>query len=126
MPLTLNDFDYTLPAELIAQAPLAERSASRLLVVSPNADGAPMLADAAFTDLPEHWAVDLVGPRYGVRMTAASAWLQVYTGEKLGRRGVAVEPMTCPPDAFNGDHASVEVAPGGTRTLVVGIAALRP
>ena len=39
MPLTLNDFDYTLPAELIAQAPLAERSASRLLVVSPNADG---------------------------------------------------------------------------------------
>ena len=57
MPLTLNDFDYTLPAELIAQAPLAERSASRLLVVSPNADGAPMLADAAFSDLP-----DLVQP----------------------------------------------------------------
>lgn len=82
--------------------------------------------DNAFTDLPEHWAVDLVGPRYGVRMTAASAWLQVYTGEKLGRRGVAVEPMTCPPDAFNGDHASVELAPGGTRTLVVGITALRP
>ena len=57
MPLTLNDFDYTLPAELIAQAPLAERSASRLLVVTPNADGAPVLADAAFSDLP-----DLVQP----------------------------------------------------------------
>ena len=28
-----SDFDYHLPAELIAQAPLAERSASRLLVV---------------------------------------------------------------------------------------------
>ena len=57
MPLTLNDFDYTLPAELIAQAPLAERSASRLLVVSPAAGEAPVLADAVFTDLP-----DLVQP----------------------------------------------------------------
>ena len=33
MSLTLADFDYTLPPELIAQAPLAERSASRLLVL---------------------------------------------------------------------------------------------
>ncbi len=30
---TLSDFDFELPKELIAQAPLAERSASRLLVV---------------------------------------------------------------------------------------------
>lgn len=32
-----QDFDYTLPPELIAQAPLAERSASRLLVMDPAA-----------------------------------------------------------------------------------------
>ncbi|MBP9714042.1 MAG: tRNA preQ1(34) S-adenosylmethionine ribosyltransferase-isomerase QueA [Sterolibacterium sp.] len=32
--LGLSDFDYTLPPELIAQQPLAERSASRLLVVA--------------------------------------------------------------------------------------------
>ena len=57
MPLTLNDFDYTLPAELIAQSPLAERSASRLLIVTPNSGEAPVLADAVFTDLP-----DLVQP----------------------------------------------------------------
>ncbi|MBS0543529.1 MAG: tRNA preQ1(34) S-adenosylmethionine ribosyltransferase-isomerase QueA [Proteobacteria bacterium] len=48
MSLKLNDFDYTLPPELIAQAPLPERSASRLLVVD---DG--RLADRRFTDLPE-------------------------------------------------------------------------
>jgi S-adenosylmethionine:tRNA ribosyltransferase-isomerase len=47
MPLTLNDFDYSLPPELIAQEPLAERSASRLLVVDGDA-----LADRRFTDLP--------------------------------------------------------------------------
>lgn len=47
MPLTLDDFDYPLPPELIAQAPLAQRSASRLLVVD-----AP-LRDARITDLPD-------------------------------------------------------------------------
>ena len=49
MPLTLNDFDYPLPPELIAQAPLATRSASRLLVVQED----DTLADRRFTDLPE-------------------------------------------------------------------------
>ncbi|MBS2649267.1 aldose epimerase, partial [Salmonella enterica subsp. enterica serovar 1,4,[5],12:i:-] len=28
-------------------------------------------------------------------------WLQVYSGEKLNRRGLAIEPMSCPPNAFN-------------------------
>lgn len=46
MSLTLDDFDYPLPPELIAQAPLAQRSASRLLRVE-----AP-LQDAHITDLP--------------------------------------------------------------------------
>jgi S-adenosylmethionine:tRNA ribosyltransferase-isomerase len=46
MSLTLDNFDYPLPPELIAQAPLAQRSASRLLVV-----GDP-LQDKNITDLP--------------------------------------------------------------------------
>ena len=46
--LTLADFDYELPHELIAQAPLPQRSASRLLVVA----GAT-LNDQSVTDLPE-------------------------------------------------------------------------
>jgi len=45
--LTLEDFDFVLPPELIAQHPLAERSASRLL------DGSgPWPVDRAFRDLP--------------------------------------------------------------------------
>jgi S-adenosylmethionine:tRNA ribosyltransferase-isomerase len=47
--LKKSDFDYDLPPELIAQAPLAERSASRLLVVPPG-DGA--FEDRVFRDLP--------------------------------------------------------------------------
>ena len=44
---SLSDFDYALPPELIAQYPLAERSASRLL--DGRGDAA---ADRRFTDLP--------------------------------------------------------------------------
>ncbi len=49
MSLTLNDFDYSLPPELIAQAPLPERSASRLLEVTPDDE----LIDRHFRDLPQ-------------------------------------------------------------------------
>ena len=52
MSLTLDDFDYLLPPELIAQAPLAERSASRLLVITPACGTSPLLADASVADLP--------------------------------------------------------------------------
>jgi S-adenosylmethionine:tRNA ribosyltransferase-isomerase len=48
MSLTLADFDYALPPELIAQAPLPQRSASRLLVV----EGARR-TDSDFVDLPQ-------------------------------------------------------------------------
>ena len=43
---TLNDFDFTLPPELIAQHPPVERSGSRLLDAR-----APALIDRQFTDL---------------------------------------------------------------------------
>ena len=45
-----TDFHYELPPDLIAQAPLAERSASRLLTLD-GASGA--LADRRFRDLPD-------------------------------------------------------------------------
>ncbi|MDP2135557.1 MAG: tRNA preQ1(34) S-adenosylmethionine ribosyltransferase-isomerase QueA [Sulfuritalea sp.] len=48
MSLTADDFDYALPPELIAQAPLPQRSASRLLVV----DGFRH-TDSRFSDLPQ-------------------------------------------------------------------------
>jgi len=48
MNLTLDDFDYPLPPERIAQAPLAARSASRLLVLAGDS-----LDDRSFVDLPD-------------------------------------------------------------------------
>ena len=46
--MQLSDFDYHLPHELIAQKPLAQRSASRLLTVSPSSGD---VAHCQFTDL---------------------------------------------------------------------------
>ena len=46
--LTLDDFDFDLPPELIAQHPASERSASRLLHVAAGA-----LRDRQFVDLPQ-------------------------------------------------------------------------
>lgn len=48
MPLSLADFDYALPQDLIAQAPLPGRADSRLLVV----DGQRRV-DGDFVDLPQ-------------------------------------------------------------------------
>lgn len=48
-PMDTADLDFELPDELIAQAPLAERDASRLLVVDANRPG---VTDARFVDLP--------------------------------------------------------------------------
>jgi S-adenosylmethionine:tRNA ribosyltransferase-isomerase len=45
----IADFDFELPPELVAQRPLAERSASRLLAVDPPTGG---LRDLAFADFP--------------------------------------------------------------------------
>lgn len=49
--MKLADFDYRLPDELIAQEPLTERSASRMLVVDRSTG---TLQDRTFTDLPAY------------------------------------------------------------------------
>ncbi|WP_022873081.1 aldose 1-epimerase [Nesterenkonia alba] len=79
----------------------------------------PLLAgrtiDNAYTDLPENgWTAELVHGPSGlmVRLIADTPWVQVYTGEKLDRAGVAVEPITCPPNAFNTGEDLVHLSPG--------------
>jgi aldose 1-epimerase len=65
----------------------------------------------------------------GVRLWAAEGyrWLQVFTGDPLGpdrrRRALAVEPMTCPPNAFvTGDDLLV-LEPGQAVTHTWGVRA---
>lgn len=80
--------------------------------------GGPLLAgrslDHTYTALPEQWIAELLhGPSgFVVRMIGDTPWVQVYTGEKIDRAGVAVEPMSCPPNAFNSGEDVVYLAPG--------------
>jgi len=59
------------------------------------------------------------GPGYG--------WLQVFTGDTLGpdarRRAVAIEPMTCPPNAFVTGTDLLTIQPGESSAVQWGIEA---
>ena len=96
-------------------------------------EGAPIadrVLDTAYTDLTRDadggWTVRLEREdRYAELWADASfGWAQVFTGEKRRDIGIAVEPMTCGPDAFNEGptHAGMAVlAPGRTLSSRWGI-----
>jgi aldose 1-epimerase len=89
--------------------------------------------DHAFTDLDRDQdgfaRVELQEPGHG---RWASLWvdrsyshLMVFTGDALpnvNRRSLAVEPMTCPPNAFRSGDALIRLAPGASFTGTWGIA----
>lgn len=108
MSLTLDDFDYHLPPELIAQAPLAERSASRLLVVGEK------LSDQVFTDLP-----DFVGPKDLLVFNDTRVLHARLHGSKAsgGQIEVLIERPVGPHEALAQIRASKSPKPGTTLRL---------
>ena len=87
-------------------------------------------ADHAYAGLPDGgWQVRLTDPETGLGSVLTAdgkdaPWLQIYSGEQMGRLGVAAEPMTCPPDAFNSGMDLVVLAPGQEHRLAFRIAAV--
>jgi aldose 1-epimerase len=89
--------------------------------------------DNCFTDLERDddgvARVELRGPdrRPAVTLWVDSSYpyLMLYTGDTLPpearRRGLAVEPMTCPPNAFRTGEAVIRLEPGDTTTSAWGI-----
>jgi len=71
---------------------------------------------------------DSTGAGVAMRFDGACPWLQVHTAdqpvEAISRRGLAVEPMTCPPDAFNSGTDLIVIEPGASTTAGWTIAAL--
>ncbi|HWU31187.1 MAG TPA: galactose mutarotase, partial [Microbacterium sp.] len=59
---------------------------------------------------------------------AGCPWVQVHTADlpdpAASRRGLAVEPMTCPPDAFNSGTDLIVLEPGAAHTAGWSIRAL--
>ena len=86
---------------------------------SPRRVGGVQL-DACYCDL-ERDGGGVASVRAGtveVWMDAAFDFLMVFSGDALPdrerrRRGLALEPMTCPPDAFNSGTGVVVLEPGG-------------
>ena len=74
--------------------------------------------DNAFTGLNGEWSVSLTDPDSGARSTLTSdtPWMQLFTGEAVGRTALAVEPMTCPPDAFRTGQDLIVLKPGDSHT----------
>ncbi|GAA4524871.1 aldose 1-epimerase family protein [Brachybacterium paraconglomeratum] len=83
----------------------------------------PLFIDHAFTDLDRdaqgRLTVTVTAPGgTGVELSAGTElpWLQVHTGDRPepenNRRGLAVEPMTCPPDAFRSGTDVVRLRSG--------------
>ncbi|WOQ70159.1 aldose 1-epimerase family protein [Microbacterium limosum] len=61
---------------------------------------------------------DAAGSGAGIVWDGACSWVQIHTadrpGEPADRTGLAVEPMTCPPDAFNSEKALIVLDPGAS------------
>ena len=107
--LTLDDFDYLLPTECIAQAPLDERSASRLLVMTGAA-----LEDRQFIDLPDLLAPGDLLVMNDTRVLHARLFGQKATG---GQVEVLVERVTADDEALAQVRASKSLKPGGRLRL---------
>lgn len=62
----------------------------------------------------------------GVAMTwdERCPWVQVHTADASDRTGLAVEPMTCAPDAFNSEAGLVVLEPGAEHAAAWSIRAL--
>jgi aldose 1-epimerase len=85
--------------------------------------------DHAFTGLERgedgRARVTLSGPGHGVELWVdrAYGYLMLFTGDvpNVGRRGLAVEPMSCPPNAFQTGEALVRLEPGASVSASWGI-----
>ena len=101
-----SDFHYALPPELIAQAPLAERRASRLLVLD-GASGA--VADRLFAELPELLRAGDLLVFNDTRVLPARLIGRKPTG---GRVELLLERLLGPRSALVHLHASHKPSPG--------------
>ena len=127
----VDDLELENPASIIYEAdasmiPVAPHDvASFGLDFRSHALIGTSLLDHAFGGLPKStWTVTLRDPASGVGVSLSSdaPWLQVYSADNIGRVGVAVEPMSCPPNAFNSGTDVVALARGDSYTLRARIA----
>ncbi|WP_196841894.1 aldose 1-epimerase family protein [Arthrobacter sp. CAN_A1] len=130
----VDDWTLTLPASTVLEVTPDRLIPTVVTPVSGDFDfrvarpiGSAFL-DHAFTDVQYDDGVATVrvtgadGRGAAVSFGRDLPWVQVHTGDLPAdpagsRRGLAVEPMTCPPDAFNSGTDLVELQPGAEHTV---------
>jgi aldose 1-epimerase len=127
----LGDADLTLPVRTVLELDGGLPTGRRAAVDGAVGRIGQRTFDDAYTDLvrdDDGWArTRLRGPAGELELAVDGAWswLQVFSGDMLPegrrRRTLAVEPMTCPPNALADDVDLLVLAPGadwsGTWTL---------
>ena len=141
LPGEVDDWTLHIPASTVlrtderalpvAEVPVGESGAD---FSTPRRIGDTVI-DTAYTGLARNDAgtVEIgLSTSDGVRVVLwadeSFGWIQAYTGDSLPparrRRAVAVEPMTCPPDAFNSGTDLLVLDPGASHALRWTIAAV--
>ena len=106
-----SDFNFSLPPQLIAQRPLAERTASRLLCL----DGiSGSISHKHFADLPRLLSSDDLLVFNDTRVIPARLWGQKETGGKIE---ILVERLTGPHTALAHIRSSKSPKPGSSIVL---------
>jgi S-adenosylmethionine:tRNA ribosyltransferase-isomerase len=113
MSLSIDDFDYELPPELIAQHPSEKRSASRLLCV-----GTDSIADRRFSDLPQLLSPGDLLVFNDTKVIKARLFGKKETG---GHIEVLIERLLPGGEALAQLHAGRPAKPGSTLHLEGGL-----
>jgi S-adenosylmethionine:tRNA ribosyltransferase-isomerase len=113
MDLSIDDFDYELPPELIAQRPSPARSGSRLLRVC-----ADSLADRRFAELPQLLEPGDLLVFNDAKVIKARLFGKKETG---GHIEVLIERLLSPGEALAQIHAGRPAKPGSTLHLADGL-----
>jgi S-adenosylmethionine:tRNA ribosyltransferase-isomerase len=108
--LTIDDFDYDLPEDLIAQRPARDRGASRLLCLSDDT-----VTDHAFADLPQRLVPGDLLVFNDTRVIKARLFGAKESG---GRIEVLIERVLTPHEALAHIKASHAPRPGSSLQLV--------
>jgi aldose 1-epimerase len=137
----VDDCELTLPASqwlpvderLIPAGPPQDVTGTQFDFTTPRKLASTAL-DTAFTALSRDsggraWVhVEGGGAHTGMWMDASYGWLQVFTADGLEpehrRAALAVEPMTCPPNAFTTGTDRIRLAPGESASHQWGVLSL--
>jgi len=124
--IAVDDIDLTVPADQVLLADMRGLPLDRRDVIGSDLDFRAgrrvrtQLLDHAFTSLLGDRTVRLSAGDASVELWVgdAFAWVQVFTADTVPlerrRRSLAVEPMTCPADAFNSGTDLINLRAGDT------------